>query len=669
MRCLLLLGIIAASASAVNAQEWSTYGGNGQHVAQFNGASQSVSTIHWQASLDDDRAYYGGGVLIHYASPVITAANTVVHSYRYTTQVSGSSDYDNWRVIGRSGKTGAQIWSYNTGYSATLIWPNSWTSVYPLSLVSVKNGTTTTTGAAMAGPGGTLLVRTSADAANSTVTQIPFYTSLQNYNANSSTYSVIKISTPLTSDPFGNVYFGYVVTGPLPSNLSGTLGTGGVAKVNPSSGATIYASAASLGVDPSVGQLGLNASPALSNDFDSIYVALCPAGGGNAFLAKLSSASLTKLASVAVQDPSVNGPASLPEVSSASPMVGPDGHVFMGVFRNQYGESHGWMVQYDSDLSSTSYPTGAFGWDDTASVVPARCVPSYTGKASYLILTKYNNYADFYGSDSGATGDNHVAVLDPTSSSITRDRQTGIPVMNEVLLILGPTPDVGLGIGCCEWCINSAVVDINKKGAIINSEDGHTYRWDFTTNKLTQGIDLEPPTGEAYTSTVIGPDGTIYAINNSVLFAIGNPNEATSVSVFTGISPRGSLGSIFAVDGNTYSVTSVPTSVGETAGIEADFTLSSSSISALNISTSAAGAPGATYFMYAYNYTTQEFVEVGTGQAMSTAQIMYNGSLTTNASQFESPSGVVRIVVRAIRPTHVSTAPFTLAADMITCSP
>jgi len=29
---------------------------------------------------------------------------------------------------------------------------------------------------------------------------------------------------------------------------------------------------------------------------------------------------------------------------------------------------------------------------------------------------------------------------------------------------------------------------------------------------------LAPPTGEAYTSTAIGPDGAVYAINNAVLF-------------------------------------------------------------------------------------------------------------------------------------------------------
>ena len=35
------------------------------------------------------------------------------------------------------------------------------------------------------------------------------------------------------------------------------------------------------------------------------------------------------------------------------------------------------------------------------------------------------------------------------------------------------------------------------------------------------GLTLAPPTGEAYTPTVIGPDGAVYAINNAQLFSCG----------------------------------------------------------------------------------------------------------------------------------------------------
>ena len=63
---------------------------------------------------------------------------------------------------------------------------------------------------------------------------------------------------------------------------------------------------------------------------------------------------------------------------------------------------------------------------------------------------------------------------------------------------------------------------------MINSEDGHLYRWDFAANRLagvnyattppTGGLYLAPSTSEAYTPTVIGPDGAVYAINDAVLY-------------------------------------------------------------------------------------------------------------------------------------------------------
>ena len=44
---------------------------------------------------------------------------------------------------------------------------------------------------------------------------------------------------------------------------------------------------------------------------------------------------------------------------------------------------------------------------------------------------------------------------------------------------------------------------------------------DLTTNSFSEVITLTGGIGEAYTPTVIGTDGTVYAINRAVLFAIG----------------------------------------------------------------------------------------------------------------------------------------------------
>ena len=72
-----------------------------------------------------------------------------------------------------------------------------------------------------------------------------------------------------------------------------------------------------------------------------------------------------------------------------------------------------------------------------------------------------------------------------------------------------------------EWCINTAAIDPFTKSVIANSEDGKLYRWDLTTNKLSEVIALSGGIGEAYTPTATGRDGTVYGINDAVLSSIG----------------------------------------------------------------------------------------------------------------------------------------------------
>src|SRR5262249_40218874 len=108
-------------------------------------------------------------------------------------------------------------------------------------------------------------------------------------------------------------------------------------------------------------------------------------------------------------DPSSNALALIPEDSTASPTVGPDGDVYFGVLEDPFpaNNDRGWLLHFSGDLSQIKTP-GAFGWDDTASVVPASMVP-YGGSSTYLLMTKYNNYA---GVNTG-NGVNKLAVLDP----------------------------------------------------------------------------------------------------------------------------------------------------------------------------------------------------------------------------------------------------------------
>jgi hypothetical protein len=135
-----------------------------------------------------------------------------------------------------------------------------------------------------------------------------------------------------------------------------------------------------------------------------------------------------------------------------------------------------------------------------------------------LLVSKYNNYLGFgpYGD-----GRNRIALLDPTATR--RDRYSSVAVMREVETILSPRRKPKTPPGSkYEWCINSAAVDPATATVIANNEDGYVYTWDLKTNTLSQSIRLNHPQPEAYTPTVIGPDGTTYVINNATLYAIGS---------------------------------------------------------------------------------------------------------------------------------------------------
>jgi hypothetical protein len=236
----------------------------------------------------------------------------------------------------------------------------------------------------------------------------------------------------------------------------------------------------------------------------------------------LDSTTLALKAKTALVDPRNGGAnrASLPDDGTASPTIGPDGKVYIGVLESPFKNSHGWMLQFNANLTQQGTP-GAFGWDDTSSIIPSSIVQAlknkgiYTGDSSYLLMTKYNDYADF----AGGTGLNKLAILDPNDTQI----KDGVTVMKEVETVTGITPDPdfpGVPGAVREWCINSAAVDPFTNSVIVNSEDGNVYRWDLLSDSLQETVNLTPGVGEAYTPTEIGPDGAVYAVNNGILFHI-----------------------------------------------------------------------------------------------------------------------------------------------------
>jgi hypothetical protein len=499
------LGLVCTGAPAF-AQDWPNYARDKQHTCVSSVPSQFPSVIRWSAPVDLQPQYSGSDLYIHYGSPVITQANTVIFPVK-----TGATD--GFQV--QAYFSGSPLWTFATDYSVPSC---SWIPICGVTLLANDSLL------AVPAAGGTVLVRTSPDSASSSSTRYAFY-GIANYNSNPSAFNgAIKICTPISSDSSGNLYFGYVSTGAALPGYPGGIPSGLARIAGNGTGSFVPASAMSS--DATMQTVLYNCAPAFSSDESTLYAAVSnipansPNSWGSGYLCALNATTLAAKASVALQDPrSGVGAALLTNLASATPTVGPDGDVYHGVLEGNFPSNHdrGWLLHYSGDLATTKL-AGAFGWDDTASVVPSSAIPGYSGPSTYLLLTKYNNYAGV-----GGDGVNKLVVVDPGTSMT--DPITGATVMNTVLTVTGVTPDPEYDgtypNAVREWCINSAAIDPANKCAVVNSEDGKAYRWDFVSNTLSAGLTLAPATGEAYTPTVIGPDSSIYAINNATLFSAG----------------------------------------------------------------------------------------------------------------------------------------------------
>ncbi len=484
----LWLGCAAMLAVPAFAQTgaWLTHSHDDQHSALSTVQSQPLGAVHWHAAVDLHPP--NGEINIHYGSPLVTAANTVI--------VPVKTNINSFRVDAHVGATGAKLWSLATGWTAPQadVTPGLGPTLFGNRLYIPDTA-------------GLIRVRFNPDQAQGTVSRLAFY-GVQNYQHNPTAYQQnVQINTPLTTDAQGNLYFGFLVVGSTPIHLQS-----GIARITPN-GAGTWISAAAASKDATMQQVATSCAPALSMDGSTLYVVVNNQNYG--YMLALNSTSLAPVNRVRLLDPSSGQDAYIYSASSSTPTVGPDGDVYFGVLENPFPDHNdrGWMLHFSGDLTQTKIP-GSFGWDDTASIVPASLVPSYTGTSSYLLMTKYNNYLGVGTGD----GKNRIAILDPNAT----ENDPIIPptlVMKEVITILGVTPD-GAG-GVKEWCINTAAVDPFTKSVLVNSEDGNLYRWDLTSNTFTEKITLTTGFGQAYTPTLIGADGTAYAINGAILDAIG----------------------------------------------------------------------------------------------------------------------------------------------------
>ena len=149
------------------------------------------------------------------------------------------------------------------------------------------------------GAGGTVYYRDEVDSATGPTGQIAFYGNAL-YAANAAAFNAsVQISTPLTADSSGNIYFGYMVEGPNPANL-----TSGIARIASDGTGTWMGAQAFPGGDSTITQVASNCAPALSRDERAIYFAVSNGGEfGTGYLVSADSTTLAPEAQVKLFDP------------------------------------------------------------------------------------------------------------------------------------------------------------------------------------------------------------------------------------------------------------------------------------------------------------------------------------------------------------------------------
>src|SRR5881227_3587202 len=94
------LSIASVLAPHARGATWPDYGGNAQHTAQSAVPSMPLDAIRWHTPVDLAPQYTNGKLFIHYGSPTVTDANTVIIPVK-TGATNG------FRIDARNGATGS----------------------------------------------------------------------------------------------------------------------------------------------------------------------------------------------------------------------------------------------------------------------------------------------------------------------------------------------------------------------------------------------------------------------------------------------------------------------------------------------------------------------------------------------------------------------------------
>ena len=483
--------LIAFFVCLASGAQWPSASFDAQHTNVSPVAAQCMNKEDFSILLD----LTSSTLEQHFGSPLVTSNNTVIVAIR-----TRSSGYHLLRGVNSTGNT---VWEVETGYVLPPI--ASWTPLYQPVLVGPPGSQLQRV--YFAGPGGVLMWRNNLDEA------IALDSGLIAYSPELSLFNNSVFINSGISTNGKAVYFTTRSTGALPSVL---------VRIDVASGLATFKSASNLGDGSRFTRFPHQYSAAFSHDGALLYQLVgVDSVGGDVWFMAIDADTLEVVNRVVPLDPrSPSLACFLFDDSSASPTIGPDGDVYLGMLGNivrGITRYTGWLLHFNSDLTERKIP-GGFGWDDTAAIVPASAAQNYTGQSPYLLFVKYNDYPNV---DGRGQGRHRLALLDPQDFQLD-PYNTGQPVMKIVQSILSPTPSPSFTFpdALTEWCNNMGAYDPFSQSVYANNADSYQYRWDLKANILAEAFRMGDPLFEAYTPSVIGPDGAVYSINKGLMSKI-----------------------------------------------------------------------------------------------------------------------------------------------------
>ncbi len=227
---------------------------------------------------------------------------------------------------------------------------------------------------------------------------------------------------------------------------------------------------------------GLNAGPAIAAD-GTIYVG--SVRGSSSFsrlLAVNPDLTLKWIGNMAADPAHV---AQIIDQSTSNPVVGPDGRVFYGGW-NTNEQSDGYLYSFDPADGSFlgQFP---FGWDTTPGIYP----DPDGDPTHYHLIEKKNMY-----------NSRRYYLVSINPNGMTEEWAWELPTAGR------------------ELCVNAVVIDSSGTSYFLG-EDGYFYRVEFGGENWSR-IMLGQPRDAAYTPAAMGPDGTVYALDDRSFFIIGN---------------------------------------------------------------------------------------------------------------------------------------------------